>query len=107
MRNSEPAALLMMRSNLARLSTRWIASGRFGPVMGAVWLLSVTGSRWWVMLTRRGMPRLSDLLPDVAEPGGPVDDLDAWLEPRHLGLIAEAVLPEPDEDQVKQAERHR
>jgi hypothetical protein len=26
------------------------------------------------------MPRLSDLLPDVAEPGGLVDDLDAWLD---------------------------
>lgn len=25
------------------------------------------------------MPRLSDLLPDVTEPGGPADDLDAWL----------------------------
>jgi site-specific recombinase XerD len=26
------------------------------------------------------MPRLSELLPDVAEPGGPTDDLDAWLD---------------------------
>jgi hypothetical protein len=26
------------------------------------------------------MPRLSELLPEVAEPGGPADDLDAWLD---------------------------
>jgi hypothetical protein len=26
------------------------------------------------------MPRLSDLLPEVTEPGGPADDLDAWLD---------------------------
>jgi Phage integrase, N-terminal SAM-like domain len=26
------------------------------------------------------MPRLSDLLPEVAEPGGRADDLDAWLD---------------------------
>ncbi len=26
------------------------------------------------------MPRLSELLPDVAEPSGPADDLDAWLD---------------------------
>jgi len=46
---------------------------------GALWLLSVT-DRWRVVLTRRGMPRLSDLLPEVTEPGGPADDLDAWLD---------------------------
>ncbi len=47
---------------------------------GTLWLLSVTGGRWRVVLTRRGTPRLSKLLPDVAEPGGPADDLDAWLD---------------------------
>jgi hypothetical protein len=26
------------------------------------------------------MPRLSELLPEAAEPGGPADDLDAWLD---------------------------
>jgi len=39
--------------------------------------------RDWSMagvLAKRGMPRLSDLLPEVAEPGGPIDDLDAWLD---------------------------
>jgi hypothetical protein len=32
-----------------------------------------------VVLAKRGMPRLS-LLPAVAEPGGPADDLGAWLD---------------------------
>jgi hypothetical protein len=30
------------------------------------------------------MPRLSDLLPDAAEPGGPADDLDAWLDAENV-----------------------
>jgi hypothetical protein len=32
------------------------------------------------VLTKRGVPRLSELLPGVAEPGGPADDLEAWLD---------------------------
>jgi site-specific recombinase XerD len=43
-------------------------------------LLSVTYGQWRVVLTKRGVLRLSELLPEVAEPGGPVDDLDAWLD---------------------------
>jgi hypothetical protein len=35
-----------------------------------------------VVLTRRGLPRLSELLPGVAEPGAAGDDLDAWLDER-------------------------
>jgi integrase len=37
-----------------------------------------------VVLTRRGLPRLSELLPEVAEPGVAGDDLDAWLDERDV-----------------------
>ena len=40
----------------------------------------MTDGRWRVVLTKRGMPRLSELLPDVAKPGGPADDLNTWLD---------------------------
>lgn len=40
----------------------------------------MTGGQWRVVLTRRGVPRLSELLPGVVVPGGPLDDLDAWLD---------------------------
>lgn len=33
-----------------------------------------------MVLTRRGLPRLSQLLPNVAEAAGAADDLDAWLD---------------------------
>ncbi len=36
------------------------------------------------MLTRRGLPRLSELLPGGAEPGVAGDDLDAWLDERDV-----------------------
>ncbi len=36
------------------------------------------------MLTRRGLPRLSELLPGVAEAGGAADDLDTWLDERDV-----------------------
>jgi hypothetical protein len=37
-----------------------------------------------VVLTRRGLPRLSGLLPGAADPGAPGDDLDAWLDERDV-----------------------
>ena len=43
-------------------------------------MLFVTGVQWRVVLTRRGMLRLSQLLPEWADSGGPLDDLDAWLD---------------------------
>ena len=37
-----------------------------------------------MVLTRRGLPRLSELLPGGAEPGVAGDDLDAWLDERDV-----------------------
>jgi len=37
-----------------------------------------------VVLTRRGVPRLSELLPGVADAGDVADDLDAWLDERDV-----------------------
>jgi integrase family protein with SAM-like domain len=37
-----------------------------------------------VVLTRRGVPRLSELLPGVADAGGTADDLGAWLDERDV-----------------------
>lgn len=37
-----------------------------------------------MVLTRRGLPRLSKLLPGVAVPGVAGDDLDAWLDERDV-----------------------
>lgn len=39
---------------------------------------------WSVVLTRRGVPRMSELLPGVADAGGVADDLDAWLDERDV-----------------------
>ncbi len=37
-----------------------------------------------MILTRRGVPRLSELLPGVADAGCVADDLDAWLDERDV-----------------------
>ena len=50
----------------------------------ALLFLSVTTGGWRVVLTRRGVPRLSELVPGVAEPGAEGDDLDAWLDERDV-----------------------
>jgi len=80
---SEPVIIATVpgpwRATRAAADRRLCTTGHC-PLSGALRLLSVTGAQWQVVLTRRGMPRLSELLPGEVDPGGPIDDLDVWLD---------------------------
>ena len=59
---------------------RWLCATGHCSLIDALRLPSVTDQQWRAVLTRRGMPRLSELLPGEVDPGGLLDDLDAWLD---------------------------